>query len=138
MLRYLYYFYRRLLTPMKNFSAINLLIALFLTVLHQNSIAQCSGNVLFFENFGGSSSSPLTATRLPPGKTTYAFDSLGFVDDGEYGIRKTSADIATGQRQFGVWHIGTDHSGNGNMMVVNADFTAGKFYETQNYIFLPG
>ncbi|MBK8088223.1 MAG: gliding motility-associated C-terminal domain-containing protein [Chitinophagaceae bacterium] len=115
---------------MKNFSAINLLIALFLTVLHQNSIAQCSGNVLFFENFGGSSSSPLTATRLPPGKTTYAFDSLGFVDDGEYGIRKTSADIATGQRQFGVWNIGTDHSGNGNMMVVNADFTAGKFYET--------
>lgn len=94
------------------------------------SYAQCSSNVLFYENFGGSSSSPLTGSRLPDGVTTYSFDSLGFVDDGEYGIRKTTADIATGQRQFNAWHIGNDRSG-GNMMIVNADFTAGKFYETR-------
>ncbi len=92
--------------------------------------AQCSGNVLFYENFGGGISSPLTGSRLPPGVTTYTFDSLGFVDDGEYGIRKTTADIATGGRQFNVWHIGTDRSSGGNMMIVNADYTAGKFYET--------
>lgn len=94
------------------------------------TIAQCSGNVLFYENFGGGISSPLTGPRLPAGVTTYSFDSLGFVDDGEYGIRKTTADIATGGRQFGVWHIGTDRSSGGNMMIVNADYTAGKFYET--------
>lgn len=93
------------------------------------SYAQCSSNVLFYENFGGSSNSPLTGSRLPANVTTYSFDSLGFVNDGEYGIRKTTADIATGQRQFNIWHIGNDRSG-GNMMIVNADYTAGKFYET--------
>lgn len=93
------------------------------------SYAQCSSNVLFAENFGGDVNSPLTGSRLPAGVTTYAFDSLGAVDDGQYGIRKTTADIASGQRQFGVWHIGNDRSG-GNMMIVNADYTAGKFYET--------
>lgn len=115
---------------MKNFFPLFLLLAFLTTVSSNTAKAQCSGNVLFSENFGGSSSSPLTAPRLPAGKTTYAFDSLGFVDDGEYGIRKTTADIATGGRQFSVWHIGNDHSGNGNMMIVNADYTAGKFYET--------
>jgi gliding motility-associated-like protein len=94
------------------------------------SYAQCSSNILFSENFGGSSSSPLTGSRLPANVTTYSFDSLGFVNDGEYGIRKTTADIATGQRQFNIWHIGNDRSG-GNMMIVNADYTAGKFYETR-------
>ena len=99
-------------------------------LLHQQMIAQCSGNVLFYENFGGGISSPLTGPRLAPGITTYAFDSLGMIDDGQYGIRKTTADIATGGRQFNVWHIGNDRSSGGNMMIVNADFTAGKFYET--------
>ena len=64
------------------------------------SYAQCSSNVLFSENFGGDNNSPLTSSRLPAGVTTYAFDSLGAIDDGQYGIRKTTADIATGQRQF--------------------------------------
>lgn len=101
-----------------------------LTLLHIQSYAQCSSNVLFSENFGGSNNSSLTGSRLPAGVTTYAFDSLGQIDDGQYGIRKTTADIATGQRQFNTWHIGNDRSG-GNMMIVNADYTAGKFYETQ-------
>ncbi|MBY0476327.1 MAG: gliding motility-associated C-terminal domain-containing protein [Chitinophagaceae bacterium] len=92
--------------------------------------AQCSGNVLFAENFGGSPATPLTGTRLAPGITTYSFDSLGLINDGEYGIRKTTADIATGNSQYPSWHVGTDRSG-GNMMIVNADFTAGKFYETR-------
>lgn len=95
-----------------------------------SSNAQCSGNVLFKEDFGGNASSPLTGSRLPAGITSYKFDSLGLVDDGEYGIRRTTADIASGGRQFSVWHIGTDHTGSGYMMVVNADYTAGKFYET--------
>ncbi|MEJ8817899.1 T9SS type B sorting domain-containing protein [Lacibacter sp. H407] len=108
----------------------NLIAVVSFLLLNQQLIAQCSGNVLFYENFGGGISSPLTGPRLPAGVTTYSFDSLGLVDDGQYGIRKTTADIATGGRQFGVWHIGTDRSSGGNMMIVNADYTAGKFYET--------
>ncbi len=116
---------------MKNFSAISLLLALMLTVFYQNSMAQCSGNVLFSENFGGNATTPLTGSRLAPGLTTYLFDSLGLVSDGEYGIRKTTSNIATGQSQYNSWHVGSDHTGGGNMMVVNADFSAGKFYETR-------
>ncbi|XVJ66778.1 MAG: T9SS type B sorting domain-containing protein [Lacibacter sp.] len=92
--------------------------------------AQCTGNVLFFENFGGSIVPPFTGTRLPPGTTTYRFDSTGTIDDGEYGIRRSSADVSTGGPIFPSWHVGFDHSG-GHMMIVNADFTAGKFYETR-------
>ncbi len=115
---------------MYNLKPLYFLIAIVsLAVLPAQSYAQCSSNVLFYENFGGGVGSPLTGSRLPAGVTTYTFDSLGSVDDGQYGIRKTTADIATGQRQFNVWHIGNDRSG-GNMMIVNADYTTGKFYET--------
>jgi gliding motility-associated-like protein len=99
-------------------------------LLSQRSIAQCTGNVLFYENFGGGISSPQAGSRLPAGKTTYAFDSLGLLGDGEYGIRKTTGDLANGQPQYPSWHVGNDHS-SGNMMIVNADYTAGKFYETR-------
>lgn len=94
------------------------------------SAAQCTGNVLFFENFGGSIVPPFTGSRLPPGTTTYRFDSTGTIDDGEYGIRRSSADVNTGGSIFPNWHVGFDHSG-GHMMLVNADFSAGKFYETR-------
>ncbi len=95
------------------------------------SNAQCAGKtVLFYENFGGGITSPLPGPPLPPGKTTYRFDSLGTLFDGEYGIRRTTADLTTGSGQFGSWLVGNDHSG-GYMMLVNADFTPGKFYETR-------
>lgn len=116
---------------MKNFSAISLLLTFFLTAFHQKSMSQCSGNVLFSENFGGTTSSPVVGSPLPAGVTSYAFNGATDVNDGQYSIRKTTANLTNGGRQFGVWHIGNDHSGNGNMMVVNADFTAGKFYETR-------
>lgn len=116
---------------MKNFTAISLLLALFMTVFHQNSMAQCSGNVLFSENFGGNTGSPVVGSPLPTGVTSYSFNGTTDVNDGQYSIRKTTANLANGGRQFSVWHIGTDRSGSGNMMVVNADFTAGKFYETR-------
>lgn len=108
-------------------------LCLFLLLFANNSFvqAQCSGNRLFFEDFGGSSSTPLTSSPLPSTVTSYTFDSLGTISDGEYGIRKTTADIQTGQSQYGSWHVGYDHSGTGNMMLVNADYTAGKFYETR-------
>ncbi len=114
---------------MKKFVSNSFLLTCFSLLMHIKSSAQCSGNVLFYENFGGGINSPLTGPRLPPGITTYTFDSLGLIQDGEYGIRKTTADLASGGPQFASWHVGNDHSG-GNMMIVNADFTAGKFYET--------
>ncbi|MFN5134451.1 MAG: hypothetical protein ACK5DG_03970, partial [Chitinophagaceae bacterium] len=52
--------------------------------------AQCTGNTLFYENFGGSTVPPFTGSPLPAGITTYRFDSLGVIDDGEYGIRRSS------------------------------------------------
>ena len=115
---------------MKKFISISFLFACFFIVPGTHSLAQCTGNVLFYENFGGGINSPLTGSRLPPGITTYAFDSLDLINDGEYGIRKTTGQIGNGQPQFASWHVGNDHSG-GNMMIVNADFTAGKFYETR-------
>jgi gliding motility-associated-like protein len=110
------------------FPFLSLLLACLL--LQKESTAQCTGNVLFYENFGGGITSPIPGPSLPPGITTYRFDSLGVINDGEYGIRKTTADIATGQPHFPSWHIGNDHSG-GYMMMINADLTAGKFYETK-------
>lgn len=92
--------------------------------------AQCTGNTLFYENFGGSTVPPFTGSPLPAGITTYRFDSLGVIDDGEYGIRRSSANVSTGGSIFPSWHVGFDHSG-GHMMIINADLTAGKFYETR-------
>jgi gliding motility-associated-like protein len=104
---------------------------LFISVLFaKQSLAQCTGNVLFLENFGGSSVPPFTGSRLPSNITTYRFDSTGTIDDGEYGIRRSTADINTGGPIFQSWHIGFDRSG-GHMMMINADFTPGKFYETR-------
>jgi gliding motility-associated-like protein len=105
-----------------------LFVACFFHSVHVS--AQCTGNTLFFENFGGSIVPPFTGSRLPAGVTTYAFDSLGAISDGEYGIRRSSADVVTGGSIFPSWHVGFDRSG-GHMMIVNADFTAGKFYETR-------
>lgn len=111
-------------------TAVFLLFTL-LNVLAKTANAQCAGKtVLFYENFGGGITSPLPGPPLPPGKTTYRFDSLGTLFDGEYGIRRTTADLITGAGQFGSWLVGNDHSG-GYMMMVNADFTPGKFYETR-------
>ena len=93
-------------------------------------MAQCTGNVLFLENFGGTIVPPFTGAPLPPGTTSYRFDSLGVIDDGEYGIRRSTAHLPTGAAMFGSWHVGFDHSG-GHMMMINADPTPGKFYETR-------
>jgi gliding motility-associated-like protein len=112
-------------------SIVSLLVFIFLMFPGLSS-GQCSGNVLFLENFGGGAAAPVGGPALAPGITSYTFDPVATISDGEYGIRKTSADLSTGVGQYGSWHVGTDHSGSeGYMMVVNADFTAGKFYETQ-------
>lgn len=107
-----------------------LVVFLFISCFSNQSAAQCTGNVLFYENFGGSTIPPYTGSRLPAGITTYRFDSTGTIDDGEYGIRRSTADVTTGGPIFPTWHVGFDHSG-GHMMMINADLTPGKFYETR-------
>ena len=83
--------------------------------------------------------------RLPTGETTYpnAMDDPrnqstplnGYViNDGYYSIQKTSLKVmqdGSTQTMFGHWLVGTDHSGNqGYMMVVNASYDTGIFYQT--------
>jgi gliding motility-associated-like protein len=62
---------------------------------------------------------------LPDGITTYTYTTQTPVEDGFYGIRKQ----VTGHK--GTWHQATDHTGNGYMMLVNASYDAGLFYETK-------
>lgn len=116
---------------MKKHLLIITLLACLFTVFSDKIRAQCSGNVLFAENFGGDVNSPVVGNPLPTGVTDYLFNASTDVNDGYYSIRKTTANPTTGGRQFNVWHIGPDHSGTGNMMIVNAAYTAGKFYETK-------
>lgn len=85
---------------------------------------QCSGTVLYKEDFGGSASDPDIGNPLPAGVTGYTF-TTGTVSDGLYSIRKTVPKI------YQSWVSGSDHTGDGYMMVVNASYTAGLFYETR-------
>jgi gliding motility-associated-like protein len=80
-----------------------------------------SGNAIFNEDFGsGTTNGP----RLPAGVTNYTFVNSG-IQDGEY-------TISSNMRQLGsFWNIG-DRTGdtNGKMLLVNASFTSGIFYQT--------
>ncbi|WP_243735745.1 T9SS type B sorting domain-containing protein [Christiangramia sabulilitoris] len=95
----------------------------------QNSFAQlgfCSGSKgdpIFHENFGGGSG---TGSPLSPEITNYTYVT-GDPQDGEYTI---SDDIGN---EITSWHQGfpdTNISG-GRALVVNADFTAGRFYRKE-------
>ena len=98
-----------------------------LIFINPPAFAQCSPTVIFREDFK-------TGTRaygdsLGNNITAYAFDSTGRLDDGEYTIRKTASPL-DGSQIYPTWHTGYDHTGNGGyMMVINAAFQAGKFYE---------
>lgn len=80
-----------------------------------------SGDPIFIETFGNGL---FNGPPLPAGVTTYSF--LNFApNDGEYTITSN-----TGQRP-GWWFTG-DHTGdtNGKMLLVNASFNPGLFYQT--------
>lgn len=80
-----------------------------------------SGDPIFIETFGNGL---INGPPLPVGVTTYSF--LNFApNDGEYTITSN-----TGQRP-GWWFTG-DHTGdvNGKMLLVNASFNPGLFYQT--------
>ncbi|GGZ88801.1 T9SS type B sorting domain-containing protein [Algibacter mikhailovii] len=82
----------------------------------------CSGNSgdpIFVEDFGSGATTPLA-----PGITSYTYAS-GQPNDGFY-------NVSSNTNWFG-WHDIDDHTGtssNGRMLIVNADFTPGEFYQT--------
>lgn len=91
--------------------------------------SQCSPTVIFREDFGTGTNA--SGNPLSNGVTAYTFDATGTLADGEYSIRKTAAPL-DGTQIYPTWYTGFDHSGNnGYMMVINASFAAGKFYETR-------
>lgn len=83
---------------------------------------QCTGYVLYREDFGSKAED---GGPLPAGVTTYQYTTAVPVEDGYYGIRK----VVSGHN--GTWFHPTDHSGNGYMMVVNASYTPGLFYQAR-------
>lgn len=104
-------------------------ILVFLTPFHLPALSQCSPTVIFKEDFGTGAAA--TGSALSNTVTAYTFDPTGSLADGEYTIRKTAAPL-DGSQIYPTWYTGFDHSGNsGYMMVINASFSAGKFYETR-------
>jgi len=114
-----------------------LLLSMLLAVAYKG-FGQCTGNVIFKEDFGGNGSSQPVGFPLPAGVTDYIFQTTSDVNDGEYSIRNTTASRLTNGPQFGTWLIGGDHTGNGYMMIVNASFNAGKFYQAKVDNLCPG
>lgn len=107
---------------MKYLNLILLLIVLFPEWGKAQTQEQC-GYVLYKEDFGGGTSSPEMGSPLPKTVTTYRYTTEIPINDGEYGIRKG----ITGHESS--WVHGPDHTGNGYMMLINADYDPGKFYE---------
>lgn len=98
-------------------------LILILALIGQNKInaqATCVGEVINFrETFGtGNSSSALSSDR-----TDYNYNGTTALEDGQYRLSKSTQ----GKPE---WVNAPDHTGdvNGKMMVVNASFTAGEFY----------
>lgn len=108
-----------------------LLLSLFLCVLkvHAQLCGGSFGDPIFVENFGSTTSSvqsvapPLAA----PASTSYGYVSSFPPNDGQYTIANR-----TGNTNWG-WTDFLDHTADasgtyGNMLVVNASYTAGEFY----------
>src|SRR4030095_16832624 len=83
------------------------------------SFGQCSGNVIFKEDFGGNGSIQTVGFPLSAGVTDYSFQTSADVNDGQYSIRNTTASLLSNGPQFGTWLVGRDHTGDGYMMIVN-------------------
>lgn len=78
-----------------------------------------SGDPIFKEDFGAG-----VTTQLAPGTTSYRYTS-GQPNDGFY-------NVSSNTNWFG-WHDIDDHTGNdsnGRMLIINADFSSGEFYQT--------
>ncbi|MGB5418987.1 MAG: hypothetical protein WBN21_09175, partial [Algibacter sp.] len=99
------------------------LVLIFLCSLKATAqLGFCSGNSgdpIFTETFGVGATIP-----LPAGTTSYSY-TTGAPNDGFY-------NVSSNTNWFG-WHDIVDHTTgdtNGRMLVINADFTSGEFYQT--------
>lgn len=107
------------------------LIYLLLTILSNSTslLAQtCSGSLgdpVVNITFGAG---PASATALPSSVTSYSYTSDSCPVDGLYNIGSENVGCF-----FNTWHsLDQDHTPadvNGNMMIINASFTAGDFYK---------
>lgn len=98
---------------------------MLLTAIPGSSFGQqCTGYALYKEDFG-SDASGYGGGPLPAGVTSYEYTGNTPVEDGYYGIRKE----VTGHE--GTWFPAKDHTGDGYMMLINASYTPGLFYETR-------
>ncbi len=82
----------------------------------------CTGYVLYQETFGSGANAPDVGNPLPAEVTSYHFTSQ-VVEDGYYSIRREVP------HTYQSWLQGTDHTGDGYMMVVNASYDPGLFYQ---------
>ena len=87
---------------------------------------QCTPYVIFKEDFGGTDASNPQGPPLPAGTTTYSYSGNTPVEDGLYGIRKQ---VQGHGGPNGTWHQITDHSGGGYLMLINASYEPGLFYQ---------
>lgn len=107
-----------------------ILIGLFFAAcLHSGLLmAQtCNGYVLYKEDFGGNSASdPAMGSPLPDGVTNYIFTTEQPPEDGYYQISKQV------KGHTNTWfQADHDHDGNGYMMIINASYNPGLFYQTR-------
>lgn len=86
----------------------------------------CTPYVIYKDDFGGDAASPNMGVPLDAGITTYRYETTIPVEDGGYGIRKQ---VEGHGGSNGAWHQITDHSGSGYMMLINASYEPGLFYQ---------
>ena len=99
---------------------VRLLILLFLLITLNTQAQLCNGNLgdpIVNVNFGSGAAQSLGSV------TNYIFQAADCPDDGKYSVRSNTSNC------FDSWHTTGDHTGGGNMMVVNASFEPGIFYK---------
>ncbi|WP_458113412.1 GEVED domain-containing protein [Arthrobacter sp. R1-13] len=87
----------------------------------------------FVETFGAGTG---YGAPLPGGQTTYLYEGSAAVNDGEYALLSALPGAAGGW-----WHTASDHTmddANGRMMVINASFTPGLFFQRTFTGLVPG
>ncbi len=113
------------------FSFPSLVLPLFLLLVANLGLGQlCGGSLsdpIISIDFGSQSNSNY-GTPLSPQETTYTYAANNNLVDGQYTITSNS--------RYGrpEWHNSPDHTpgdNNGNMLLVNASYTAGEFYKTR-------
>lgn len=109
------------------------LIYIFLLLPFLYIQAQCTGSFgspVFTETFGDDSGTGDTyGPALPAGVTTYTYIATNNVQDGQYTVSTSPQNALS--NFFAAEDHTSDPSGEGYMLIVNADFSTGEFYRRQ-------